>query len=313
MAGLILLAGALMVIGHVVISGHVFDPITGETYNVFTRWVSDYAGKPGEGTWVKCGILAFAVACLLLHRSLSLLEATSRAGVARALLVQVLGTLIVGGLLLVAVFDISPRQFEVIEDQQVLGEAARLRAGTAGPQRSEDAESSLLGILSPDGPTLREEIYREVLALDAEDPELVEHVRAVADDPAAALATLRRWRIERSSRPDDMGAPATLTRLPISRRHAAKERHHRLGFRLFLIGFLGSSGWLAWREARGRRYDRLPGTLLLLLLSVVFGVWLFVQNMGLAGIPQRALLGLIAVWAWRARWHLRPTEVSGPA
>ena len=67
------------------------------------------------------------------------------------------------------------------------------------------------------------------------------------------------------------------------------------------------SGWLAWQEGKKRQYTRLPGTLLLLLLSVVFGGWLFFQSVGLAGIPQRALLGLIAVWAWRARWHLRPS------
>lgn len=70
-----------IIVGHWKIVGHVFDPASGEVYNLFTRWVSDFAAKRPEGWWIKFGMLAFCLAMALFFRRMAREEATDFAGV----------------------------------------------------------------------------------------------------------------------------------------------------------------------------------------------------------------------------------------
>lgn len=301
---LIVVAALLMAAGHVAIEGKVFDPISGETYNVYSRWVSDYAGRPGEGAWIKASIAVFAAAIALLFRGFSLGFATGWRGVLVALGLQLVAAGMVCGLVLVAIFDISPRQFEVVEDLQRLDRAARDGAPAAAAAPSE-GEATLVALLAGDGMSLREEIFREVLLEDDEDEALVAELRALREDPDAMRRALAAWRRARAA--SDAAASAetpTLRRLPLRPRQRVKERYHRIGFRLFLLSFVAAAIAGVTHEARRRLHRRLPGTLLLLALSIVLGLWLFVEHLGLAGIPQRALLTVIGVWMWRHASHL---------
>ena len=95
-----------------------------------------------------------------------------------------------------------------------------------------------------------------------------------------------------------------IRRLPKPERHVAQAYYHRMGFHLFLAGFVLCSIYMTSVEWKERRYDRLPGTFLTLLLTLIFSGWLFFEQQRLAGIPQRALLVLIAVWLLRLGYRL---------
>jgi hypothetical protein len=109
----IVLSFASMVIGHVIIinSGLWFIPGK-EKYNVFTRWVSDYAALYPQGLWIKGSIVLFCAAlCLFKLERLR----SYRAGViGHSLWIWnvFLSIGLIAGLLMVALFDMSPPQFE---------------------------------------------------------------------------------------------------------------------------------------------------------------------------------------------------------
>lgn len=96
-----------------------------------------------------------------------------------------------------------------------------------------------------------------------------------------------------------------LRALPQGKRELSEHWYHRLGFQMFLAGFVVASFWLARREWMERRYERLPGTLLGLGLTLVFGLWLMCEKLGLVGVPKRALLVLIGYWLIRNLAHIR--------
>jgi hypothetical protein len=316
---LLVVAALLMAAGHVAIDGMVFDPINGETYNLYSRWVSDYAGRPGEGVWIKASIAVFAGALALLYRTFSARFATGWRGVLIALAFQVLAAGMVGGLVLVAIFDISPRQFEVVEDLERLGRAGRDEpprpdAGDAAGTDETGEDPALVALLTGDGVSLREEIFREVLLADDEDDALMTELHRLRHDPAAMRQAIQSWRRDRARTQSEAAeASPTLRRLPLRPRQRVKERYHRLGFRLFLVAFVAAAIATIGYEARHRQHHRLPGSLLLLLLAAAFGSWLFIEHLGLAGIPQRALMVVIGVWAWRHTSHVaaRPRGPPG--
>lgn len=295
----------LMVIGHWRLVGQVFDPLTGETYNVFTRWVSDFAAKQPEGWWIKGSIAMFSLAIVALFRRLAIREAVDLAGVWRGFGVLVMAALMVGGLVLVAVFDLSPRQYQIIESRVILDQ---VRSGD-GEGVAEPGWWELL--MEPKGASLREGLLRDAPLPDEEMKELKERILNEEWGEERVLEYLReKVRIEeaRLEAEEDPAEPMTEMRrelkpVPKGAREYSKHWYHRLGFQLFLLGFACASVWLARVEWRQRAYRRLPGTLLMLALTLLFGGWLMVEKLGLAGIPQRALLGLIGLWVLRALPH----------
>lgn len=321
------LALVLMVVGHLQINGQIFDQITGEYYNVFSRWVSDYAAKAPEGWWIKGGIFSFSGALLLLMGGLSRLEAVSRQGVGRAFFLQCTTACMVGGLVLVAIFDISPSQFEVVEKTLLL-EAATRERGPASDGATETNDSmaepagetgpvlSLLEILTPEGASLREELLRKRKSMDGDDRAMLDYFREMNWDHTQVTDFLKaRYQAhgEEAAKEDPAAAEAVaaapaavreIRRLPKPERHVTQASYHRMGFHLFLVGFVLCSIYMTRVEWTERRYDRLPGTFLTLLLTLIFSGWLFFEQQRLAGIPQRALLVLIAVWLLRLGYRL---------
>jgi hypothetical protein len=67
---LLVLSLGLIIYGHIIImgSGELFDKINKEYYNLHTRWVSDFAAKWPQGSWIKAGILLTCIAIFLLYR-----------------------------------------------------------------------------------------------------------------------------------------------------------------------------------------------------------------------------------------------------
>ncbi len=111
------MSAILMIVGHwyIITSGAVFDPRTKEHYNVYTRWVSDFAAKSPEGLWIKCSIAIFCVALadfigLVIRR----FSDSRFAGVLKFWWL-LLATAMIGGLVLVVLFDMSPAQYRVNE------------------------------------------------------------------------------------------------------------------------------------------------------------------------------------------------------
>lgn len=103
-----LLTVGTMIYGHLVImvSGLWFIPGK-EKYNIFTRWVSDFAAVSPQGLWIKGSIVLFCIALLIFKR------AKRRAcgnGVSWGWN-AVLTFFLVAGLLLVILYDMSPPQY----------------------------------------------------------------------------------------------------------------------------------------------------------------------------------------------------------
>ena len=115
-----------MIFGHWVIlsSGSWFIPGR-EKYNIFTRWVSDFAAVWPLGLWIKGSIVSFCVALFIFMRAR--LEACG-AGLRNHVLWfwnAILAFGMISGLLLVALYDMSPPQFSVKEPSwlgRILGE-----------------------------------------------------------------------------------------------------------------------------------------------------------------------------------------------
>lgn len=108
----LLLSLVFMLAGHVavIMSGAVFDLRTGEWYHPARRWVSDFAAKWPEGVLIKISIALFCVALAdffygtaqRCRRGFSLLKFAW----------LVCAAAMIGGLILVAVFDMSPAQYQ---------------------------------------------------------------------------------------------------------------------------------------------------------------------------------------------------------
>jgi Protein of unknown function (DUF998) len=105
----LLLSFALMVAGHVAViaGGAVFDERTGSGYDLAERWVSDYAARWPEGLLVKTSIVLFCAVLWEVFRSVLSGASGWRRQAWRACLWMLLG-----GMVLVAVFDMSPQAYE---------------------------------------------------------------------------------------------------------------------------------------------------------------------------------------------------------
>ena len=108
----IVLSLAAMVIGHAIIitSGLWFIPGK-EKYNVFTRWVSDYAALYPQGLWIKGSIILFCVALYLFKRERLRSYHEGVKGHSLWIWNVLLSIGLIAGLLMVALFDMSPPQF----------------------------------------------------------------------------------------------------------------------------------------------------------------------------------------------------------
>jgi len=127
-----------MIYGHflIVSSGAWFIPGK-EKYNILTRWVSDFASFPGKGLWIKGSIVLFCGAIsLLMHARVRALKGDS----AKEHLLWVWNSLLwlglVGGLLLVVLFDMSPPQF-VEKEPSFLGKIFGSESWTQQVPRSD--------------------------------------------------------------------------------------------------------------------------------------------------------------------------------
>jgi hypothetical protein len=295
-----------MVAGHWTILGQVFDPLSGETYNIFTRWISDFAAKQPEGIWIKAGMGTFCLALVEFFRRLARVEAADMRGVWRGFAVLIMATMMIGGLMLVALFDLSPRQYRLIESRVILEQA---RGGEPPEIDAEPEESSWFEVLlEPKGSTLREGLLRDSPLPELELKPLRERIVRESWGQEELLDYLQDKMREQAEieaakaaipSDDEVDVVRELRALPKAPRELSKHWYHRLGFQLFLLGFACSSLWVARAEWREKAYRRLPGTLLMLTLTFVFGVWLLAEKVGLAGVPQRALLILIGIWVIR--------------
>jgi hypothetical protein len=117
-----------MITGHclVIASGAVFDPRSGERFNVFTRWVSDFAAKFPEGLLIKLSIALFCLALADFFRSVIRFSTFRPFGHILKFWWLLLATSMIGGLALVALFDATPPQFR----ETSLFEHYLLRRGT---------------------------------------------------------------------------------------------------------------------------------------------------------------------------------------
>jgi hypothetical protein len=110
-----LLLGALifMLAGHaaVMMSGAVFDPRSGEWYHPARRWVSDFAAKWPEGVLIKISIAFFCAALADFFCGIIRWRCSPGFSLQKCWWLLV-GAAMVMGLLLVAVFDMSPAQYE---------------------------------------------------------------------------------------------------------------------------------------------------------------------------------------------------------
>jgi hypothetical protein len=106
------LSVATMVAGHafIITSGAWFIPGK-EKYNIFTRWVSDFAAKSPEGLWIKASIVLFCIALLLFKRARLSSCGVGTLGHARWAWNGLLTFGLIAGLLLVVLYDMSPPQF----------------------------------------------------------------------------------------------------------------------------------------------------------------------------------------------------------
>jgi len=103
-----------MIAGHSLIMGTGKWFIVGkEQYNLHTRWVSDFAAVEPEGWFIKGSIIFFCIAWMFFMRPHFRAAGESLSGHLRWGWSFILNIGVVGGLLLVAFYDMSPPQFTV--------------------------------------------------------------------------------------------------------------------------------------------------------------------------------------------------------
>lgn len=109
----LIVSAILMIVGHwaVMHSGAVFDPKSGEYYNLSTRWVSDFAAKWPEGLWIKGSIVLFCVALGEFIRLVILRFSDNRYAGLWKFWWLLLATALIGELLLVIWFDMIPTHY----------------------------------------------------------------------------------------------------------------------------------------------------------------------------------------------------------
>lgn len=106
------MAVAAMITGHVLIMMQGLWFIPGkEKYNLHTRWVSDFAEVVPEGWWIKGSIILFCFAWIIFMRPQFRIAGDHLGGHIRWAWNLLLTVGVVGGLLLVAFYDMSPPQF----------------------------------------------------------------------------------------------------------------------------------------------------------------------------------------------------------
>lgn len=106
---LLILAAAMIFYGHVVImrSGELFDAVNREPYNLHTRWVSDFAAKWPQGTWVKAGIFLTCIATFQLYRGkLKSIPLVARHSI-ESWFYHIVPLLMIIGLIIVISYDVS--------------------------------------------------------------------------------------------------------------------------------------------------------------------------------------------------------------
>jgi hypothetical protein len=107
-----LLAVAAMISGHALIMNAGLWFIPGkETYNLHTRWVSDFAAVWPLGLLIKGSIVLFCIALLIFKRARMRSCGEGATGHARWFWNALLTFGLVSGLLLVVLYDMSPPQF----------------------------------------------------------------------------------------------------------------------------------------------------------------------------------------------------------
>jgi hypothetical protein len=116
-----MLSSVSMIAGHALIinAGKWFIPGQ-EKYNLQTRWVSDFAAVQPEGWFIKASIILFCMAWIVFMRPHFRAAGNHIGGHFRWGWSLLLTIGVVGGLLLVAFYDMSPPQFTV-KDPSLLG------------------------------------------------------------------------------------------------------------------------------------------------------------------------------------------------
>lgn len=114
---LLILSAALMVAGHyaVMSSGDLFDKVAGQPYDLHSRWVSDFAAKWPEGTWIKVAIIVMCVAVIVCYRAkIKRLPSGSACGF-ESWVYHIVPFLIVVGLIMVIAYDVSRPRYVWVE------------------------------------------------------------------------------------------------------------------------------------------------------------------------------------------------------
>jgi hypothetical protein len=106
---LLILAIATIAYGHVVIlaGGELFDKVNREPYNLHTRWVSDFAAKWPQGSWIKGGIVLTCIATFLLYRAKLKNLPTVSPHIKESWFYHIVPLMMIVGLILVLSFDMS--------------------------------------------------------------------------------------------------------------------------------------------------------------------------------------------------------------
>jgi hypothetical protein len=128
---------ATMVAGHAIImtSGAWFIPGK-EKYNIFTRWVSDYASVWPQGLWIKGSIVLFCIALLIFKSAKRRVCGEGAMGHARWGWNVLLTVGLIAGLLLVVLYDMSPPQYTTKEPSwlgKIFGDRPRIVEIPRGP------------------------------------------------------------------------------------------------------------------------------------------------------------------------------------
>jgi hypothetical protein len=110
-----------------------------------------------------------------------------------------------------------------------------------------------------------------------------------------------------------LGAGPSLELMPRSSQEWSMRWYHNLGFHMFISAFAVAATVIMLVEAKRKAWAEVSTSFFLLIATGLFTWWLSVGTQ-VPGVPQRAVLLLIAFWLMRSVYFLRAKALmeSGP-
>ncbi|WP_395751670.1 DUF998 domain-containing protein [Prosthecobacter sp.] len=106
-----------------------------------------------------------------------------------------------------------------------------------------------------------------------------------------------------------LGAGPSLELVPRSSQEWSMRWYHNLGFHLFITAFAVAASVLMLIEAKRKAWAEVATSLFLLIATGLFTAWLSRGTL-VPGVPQRAVLLLIAFWLVRSVYFLRAKTLA---